>query len=108
MPVGELLRRIDSRELTEWMAYERVAGPLGPERADLHAAIVAATVANAMRGKKGRPFKPADFMPQWDRPSPVEQTGDDHLRIVKQLQAAFGGGQVRTRRRGGDSNGDTG
>lgn len=30
MPVGELLRRIDSHELTEWMAFEREYGSLGP------------------------------------------------------------------------------
>jgi hypothetical protein len=29
--VEELLNRMNSRELTEWMAYERHAGPLGPQ-----------------------------------------------------------------------------
>ncbi|WP_415840191.1 hypothetical protein [Nocardiopsis gilva] len=28
--MGELLTRIDARELTEWQAYELVYGPLGP------------------------------------------------------------------------------
>lgn len=68
----------------------------------MHAAVVASTVANSMRGKKGRPFKPEDFVPKWDDPArwtPVEQTEQDHLRLVQQLNKAMGG---RTRRRGGD------
>ncbi|GLH94893.1 hypothetical protein Pa4123_01650 [Phytohabitans aurantiacus] len=90
------------------MAYERIAGPIGPERADMHSAIVASTVANAMRGKKGRPFKPADFLPKWDDPArwtAVDQTEQDHLRLVQQLNKAMGG---RTRTRGGDADEHTG
>jgi hypothetical protein len=34
MTVRELLARIDSRELTEWAAYEHYAGPLGPSWSD--------------------------------------------------------------------------
>lgn len=30
MPVGELLQRTTSRELTEWAAYEKEQGALGP------------------------------------------------------------------------------
>lgn len=87
------------------MAYERVTGPLGPERADQHAAIIAATVANAMKGKKGRAFKPADFIPKWDQRQPAAQSDTDHLRIVQGINRALGG-QVATR--GGDTDGDTG
>lgn len=31
MPVGELLRRITAKELTEWQAYEREFGMLGTQ-----------------------------------------------------------------------------
>lgn len=34
MTVGELLERIDARELTEWQAFEVVHGPIGPEWRD--------------------------------------------------------------------------
>lgn len=88
MPVCEMLDRIPSRELTEWQAYERVAGPLGPARADVQAAIVAATVANANRGK-GKPATPADFVPEWDH-KPT-QTVDEMLQIAYALNAALGG-----------------
>jgi hypothetical protein len=47
MPVGELLRRTSSAELSEWAAFEREHGPIGEERADLRAALVCRTIAAA-------------------------------------------------------------
>lgn len=35
-----LLKEIDSGEIAEWMAYERISGPMGVDRADWHAAQV--------------------------------------------------------------------
>ncbi|MCP2339160.1 phage tail assembly protein T [Actinomadura rupiterrae] len=67
MTVGRLLATIDARELAEWSAYERVAGPLGPDRGDYQAAIIAATIANGNRDEKSEPFTPADFLPDWDQ-----------------------------------------
>lgn len=61
--VRELLGEMDSRELTEWMAFD-VVEPIGGRRSDYQAAIVASTVANANRGK-GRPLKPDDFIPEY-------------------------------------------
>ncbi|MEU1219230.1 phage tail assembly protein T [Streptomyces microflavus] len=62
----ELLARCTSAELAEWMAYEHVAGPLGPERGDLLHGMLCATVANANRGK-GKKAEPKDFIPKWDQ-----------------------------------------
>ncbi|WUI00202.1 DUF4035 domain-containing protein [Spirillospora sp. NBC_00431] len=93
MTVGEMLARMTSTEVTEWMAYERIAGPLGPARADVQAAIVAATVANANRGKKGRRFHLRDFIPKWDRRA--RQSWQQQLAVVEQLNAAFGGADLR-------------
>ncbi|MEU2992893.1 hypothetical protein ABZ772_21545 [Streptomyces griseoincarnatus] len=76
----ELLARTSSAELTEWMAYERVTGPLGPERLDALVATLAATVANTARAK-GRKAEPTDFMPKWDQ-------GDKGLTDVQQMLAA--------------------
>lgn len=76
MTVGDLMNRIDSRELTEWSAYERVAGPLGPERDDLHTAMICTAITNAMKGK-GPDAKPEDFMPVWDE---ADQTPDGRRR----------------------------
>lgn len=75
------------------MAYERVAGTLGPERLDLLHGIGAATVANANRGKGKAPAKVTAFMPRWDR----RQGWEEQLAIVKQLNRAMGGAD-RTRK----------
>jgi hypothetical protein len=50
----------------EWREYDRLE-PFGEERGDLRAGIIASTIANANRGKKTKPFKPADFMPDFLR-----------------------------------------
>jgi hypothetical protein len=58
---------MSSRELTEWMAFEQIDGPVGSQREDLRAGVVAATIANCHRSK-GPAFKPTDFMPYYERP----------------------------------------
>lgn len=45
-----------------WMVYERVSGPLGPQRGDLHAAQISLGIYNANRGKKGKKLKLSDFV----------------------------------------------
>jgi hypothetical protein len=88
MTVRRLLTECDSRELSEWMVYEKVAGPLGGRRGDMQAAVVAMTVANVNRGK-GKPARLDDFLPEWDRPR--QQDWQQQLAIVKQIHAAHGG-----------------
>lgn len=62
MTVGELLGRISSRELSEWMVYYMLE-PFGAERDNLHAGLVAAMVHNVNRDpKRGKAADPADFM----------------------------------------------
>jgi hypothetical protein len=87
MPVRELLARTSSRELTEWIAFEKVTGPLDSRlRTDIAAGIVAATVHNAQGAK--RKAKPSDFMPTWfkRRKSPAEIWQD-----VLKANSALGG-----------------
>jgi hypothetical protein len=83
--VEELLARISSRELTEWMAYFAI-DPFGEERADLRAGIVASTLVNVNRGKRGKAAKPRDFMPSFG-----EDNGRGMLSIIKQLHVQLGG-----------------
>ena len=92
--VGELLGRISSRELTEWMAYFEL-DPFGQERADLRSAIVASTVANTVRDpkKKQKPWLPRDFMPKFEQQR--EQTWQEQLAIVEMINAAMGGRDLR-------------
>ncbi|MDG9705541.1 hypothetical protein [Streptomyces sp. DH37] len=87
----ELLARVSSRELTEWMAYERITGPLDTRlRGDISAGIIAATVANA--GGAKRKLKPSDFVPTWfKRKKTPQEIWQDAMRANTAL-----GGSVRT------------
>lgn len=95
MTVGELLARIDSRELTEWEAYERVAGPLGQERLDHLFAMLQATIGNVNRSRKQKAYEPAAFMPKWGvaKPAAGPMSGHDMLEAVKKLNRRMGGTQ---------------
>lgn len=88
MTVAELDFRMGSYELTEWMAFEKMTGPLGRRRGDIQAATVAATVANANRGKGGKKFKLSDFLIPYDdsRKSPEQM-----LSVIKGLNKSMGG-----------------
>jgi hypothetical protein len=88
-----LLARIDSRELTEWAAYERVAGPIGDDRFDHLFSMLQATIANVNRGKNQRAHEPAAFLPKWGvaKPDPGPMSGHDMLDAVKKLNRRMGG-----------------
>ncbi|NBT83020.1 MAG: DUF4035 domain-containing protein [Betaproteobacteria bacterium] len=73
MPVRELLARVGSDELTEWMAFYQLE-PFGEMRADLRSGVVASTFANAHRTKDARAFTPEDFMPYIERTTPKDDT----------------------------------
>lgn len=62
-----MLDRMSAREFAEWAIYFSLEhlGESPEERADLRSAIVAATTANANRGK-GRAAKLDDFMPRFE------------------------------------------
>lgn len=64
MTVRELLTRIDSRELTEWMAFFELE-PWGSEIEDHRFGVVASTIANVNRDPKrrARSYEPDDFFP---------------------------------------------
>lgn len=89
MTVADLDSRLDSAELTEWMAFENMTGPLGRRRYDIQAATIAATIANGNRGKGGRKFKLSDFLIPYgnsDRKSPEQM-----LAAIKSLNRSMGG-----------------
>lgn len=81
MTVRELLARIDSRELSEWMAYYEL-NPFGSVRTDLNAGVIAATIANVNRGKNGKTFQPADFMPYVET---ADQSEEDMKAILNTM-----------------------
>lgn len=53
--VADLQQQISSRDFAEWQAFISLYGPIGPERADWHAAQIQATLLNIYRGKGQRP-----------------------------------------------------
>lgn len=63
MTVERLGQEVSSHELSEWMAYEKVEGPLGDERADYLSGTIAATLANIHRRKNAPAYSVFDFMP---------------------------------------------
>lgn len=90
MTVGELLSRMSSRELSEWMAFFSLE-PWGTEVEDWRTGLIAATIANANRDpkKRRRPYEPQDFMPCRDRQPVKEQTWEEQARILEAWARAF-------------------
>ena len=82
MTVAELENRMTYREFIEWAAYYHIE-PWGEERADLRSGVVAATVANANRGKAQKPFAPADFMPL------AKKKAEEPVNVDQKIRAAF-------------------
>jgi hypothetical protein len=63
--------------------YEREFGPLGPERGDWQAALVAHTVATMLSSGKGSRPRITDFLLRW---APRRrQTAEEQLNIFRAL-----------------------
>jgi len=83
--VAELLSRISSAELSEWMAYDSI-DPIGNDRGDLQAGIISMVVANSSGAKNnGRSFTATDFMPfiEKEKPNPVAKFRAQMQHMVK-------------------------
>ena len=85
MTVAELLARISSAELTEWMAFAELE-PFGGDVPFLGSAIVASTVANANRKQGTKAMPISEFMPKWRTKS---QTTVEQIGIAKMFTAAY-------------------
>jgi len=88
MTVAEMLSRISSRELTEWMIFFS-REPFGTEADFLGHGIVASTIANVNRKKGSKAMKPDDFMPKFEKPK--QQSTDEMINIAKVFTIALGG-----------------
>ena len=93
---------MSSREFAEWLAFAGLE-PLGDARGDLQAAIIAATVANMLRGKDSQPVSIEDMLPHFDdaetdeEPDPAETQAavSRQLAAVEAWNAALGGRDLR-------------
>jgi hypothetical protein len=88
LTVKDLLRRIDSRELSEWMAFYNLE-PWGCEAENRRFGTIAATFANVHRKpkKKPTPYSWLDFFPSGQK---LKQTAQEMMQILKR---AWGGGK---------------
>jgi len=70
---------MSSKELTEWAAYQKYE-PFGEGRADYRIGSLMALIANAISGKKGKNYKPEDFIPEY---GPKEtQTAEEQMAAM--------------------------
>lgn len=92
MTVAELLDRVSSRELTEWMAFGQLE-PFGGRTQYIGHAITASTIANVYRGKGKSAYPIEQFMPTFKPPK--EQTVEEMIQIAAMLTAAHGGQDLR-------------
>jgi len=83
MTVRELLERIDSRELAEWIAFNAIEPVDNRFRGDLQAGIIASTLANCHRSRATHSFTPIDFMPMYDKEVPKQQTKEQMIHAMK-------------------------
>ena len=81
-----MLSEITSAQFAEWMAYSRLE-PWGEDRDDLRMGIVASVIANSNRGKGKKPYKPQDFMPDFE----PEDEAAAIERIRENLRKTLGG-----------------
>lgn len=100
MTHAELLARISSRELSEWMALSSIE-LLGQERIELLLAQLLALTANVNRSKDQDPVSAFDFLPWWpeaEAPATRDdaQTPEQMLALVEALNAAMGGQDLRS------------
>ena len=83
MSVARAQREISAREFAEWMAYDRI-DPIGRDRDDWRAVLLAAMLANIHRPKGKRPYQLKDFWPRWDTTDPDEE------ELARKIKATMG------------------
>lgn len=96
-----MLTAMPFRVLLDWLDYDKL-DPIGNQRGDLQAGIIASTVANSVmavlnsfsKRKSRKTFSPGDFMPKFKRPTTIEETTKRHHQTAIALTQAFGGNVV--------------
>ena len=94
MTVNELLGRISSREISEWMAFSQLE-PFGTEVGFLGHAITSKVVADVNRAKGQKAYDVNDFMPNFE--GAKKQTVEEMLQIAQMMTLGLGGKDLRER-----------
>jgi hypothetical protein len=76
-----LLDQITERQFQAWIGYYNTE-PFGQERQDVGHAIVSATLASAMTGKR---HKPAAFMPRFGEDAPKPHVTEEHAGVFRAI-----------------------
>jgi hypothetical protein len=93
IPRAEMLARVSSKELSEWMAFYALE-PFGYHAEFAGHAQTQSVIANAHRDpKKQKAFKTEDFMPKYDKPK--NQSVDSMIAMAAQITAMMGGEDLR-------------
>jgi len=90
--VKQLQAEMDSAEFANWLAWTRIRGVFGEERADLRNGILCAHLLNiavAKTGKDGK-SKPADYMPFLEREEPKPEAVESIKAKVEWLKGVMG------------------
>lgn len=88
-----MLARIDSDELTEWQAADRLEPIDHIRRQELAAATTSQTLANANRSRNHDPYKASDFMVDWGAKERPSETPADAIPLadkIDDVMNAFG------------------
>jgi hypothetical protein len=89
--VAELQDTMSGEEFSQWAAYDLIS-PIGDERGDWQAAVVASVIAETNRDSRKRPraFQPKDFLLEWGPPEK-----QDWRAIRKRALAQLTGHKVK-------------
>jgi hypothetical protein len=79
-----MLSEMTWAQLVEWQVYASV-DPFEEVRADIRAALIAATIANVHRGKGKPAFTVKDFLLQFEKAA----DGTQSVEAIKQMLTAF-------------------
>jgi hypothetical protein len=90
--VAELQERMSGQEFLDWIAWAKIRGMFGEERADLRNGLLCAllvNVATAFAGKTGK-AKATDYMPYYEKPKPDPTDVAETKKQIQALESVFG------------------
>jgi hypothetical protein len=82
MTKREMLKRMDSQELTEWIAYSQIE-PFGSFNGFYQSGTIASILANTY--SKNKKFSPMDFVPECFKEKPKKKTAKDLKTVLESM-----------------------
>lgn len=84
---------MSSREFSEWQAFQRLEGMLGPARDDFRAGLIASVIANTSRDPKRHPkaYEPQEFIPDWPATAGWRKPQLSRAEVAEKVKGVFQG-----------------